>query len=159
MDHSLSKHAGQSATRCTGKWNCVTWRSRLPLCHSGQQLSLEGHEGSPKCHQGPVETAEALRRFLNKLFLAHTQAHGDGTDLKLPLANSFHQENALATRVGGPTSNQQPWELVFCSTRWKLAYSFGKNSHVTEEWVSGLENSTISSPVLEIFPKECHSGA
>lgn len=42
--------------------------------------------------------------------------------------------------------------------RGRSRYSFGKNRHVTEEWVSGLENA-ISSPVLEILPKECHSGA
>lgn len=29
---------------------------------------------------------------------------------------------------------------------------------MTEDWVGGLENA-ISSPVFEVFPKECDSGA
>lgn len=87
---------------------------------------------------------------------AHTQ--DDSTDLTLPLPNPFHQENALATGVDGSTSKQQPWELVSFSTGWRLAYSREEKSHVTEDGVTGLENA-VSSPVFEVFPKECDSGA
>jgi len=72
--------------------------------------------------------------------------------LRLPLPILFHQENTLATREGGPTSNQRLWELGLFSALRRNWSTLGK-SHVTEDWVCGRENAN-SSPGLETLPKE-----
>lgn len=70
---------------------------------------------------------------------------------RLPLPILFHH-NTLATREGGPTSNQWLWELGLFPALHRNWSTLGK-SHVTENRVCGQENAN-SSPGLETLPKE-----
>lgn len=99
----------------------------------GHHLATQGSSSALQVTKSPLMSSRSSQNCRStggiskyELFLVNARAHDDGTNLRLPLPNSFHQENTLANREGGPTSNQQLWELVFCSTGWKLAYSFGK---------------------------------
>lgn len=121
-----SKCAGPPAIQCSGRWNFVVG---VP----GHHLATQDSSSALQVMKSPLMSSRSSQNCRStggiskyELFLVNARAHDDGTNLRLPLPNSFHQENTLANREGGPTSNQQLWELVFCSTGWKLAYSFGK---------------------------------
>lgn len=55
-----------------------------------------------------------------------------------------------------PTSSPKSWFSLALGGNWQSLWE--RKGHVTGGWASGLENA-ISSPVFEMLPKECHSGA
>lgn len=62
------------------KWNYIMLEPQATTCHSGQELCLGGHEGSPNATEAQTKLQKHGGTSTCELLLVDAQAHGDGTN-------------------------------------------------------------------------------